>query len=433
MDSTPRDPGKQEAVDATVGGLARHRYAAMVARLVRALGPGRLELAEDVTQEALVRALKAWPVQGVPREPEAWLFTVARNLALDGLRRRSLGEAVERDLAGWATEAHGEPVELGRDAPADDTLRMMFLCAHPLLAEDVRLPLVLKSVCGFSNAEIAAALLAREGTIAQRLTRAKARLAREGATFELPPGEELGERLDDLLSVLYLVFNEGYRAHRGEALVRVDLVHEALRLARLLAAHPVTSRPEVHALLALMLLSGARLPARQDELGELLTLAEQDRAAWDRRWIAAGFGHLKRSLEGERMTAYHVEAAIASLHAAAPSYAETDWPAILREYERLLLLRDDPVVRLNRVVALAKVQGARAALDELDALGEEGPLAEYRLRWVTRAQLAWDLGEVEAAVQALDAALALPSSEPERRVLERRRVAILAGEAPAPW
>ncbi|MCB9915515.1 MAG: sigma-70 family RNA polymerase sigma factor [Planctomycetes bacterium] len=406
----------------------------MVARLVRALGPGQLELAEDVTQEALVRALRAWPVQGVPREPEAWLFRVAKNLALDGLRRRRVGAAIEQELADWAAAREATtPPPPDDEAPADDTLRMMFLCAHPLLAEDVRLPLVLKSVCGFGNSEIAAALLTKEGTIAQRLTRAKARLAAEGARFELPRGDELDARLDDLLAVLYLVFNEGYRAHRGEALVRVELVYEALRLARLLAAHPATARPDVHALVALMFLSGARLPARQDALGELLTLAEQDRALWDRRWLAAGGAHLARSLGGERLSVYHAEAAIASLHAAAPDYASTDWPAILREYERLLALRDDPVARLNRVVALAKVRGARAALTELEALGDEGPLAEYRLRWAVRAQLAWDLGETGEALRALDAALALPCAEPERRVLERRRAAVAAGEPPPAW
>lgn len=428
-----------------VEGLVRRRYAAMVARLVRMLGPSRFDLAEDVVQEALVRALRAWPARGIPDDPEAWLFRAAKNLALDGLRRRSLGARVEGELARWAHErerAEHHPsgavgVEPGGfdegQAVADDTLRMMFLGAHPGLSEDARVPFVLKTVCGFGNAAIASALLAKEGTIAQRLTRAKARLAGEGARFEMPPPDRLGERLETVLTVLYLLFNEGYRAHRGEDLVRVDLVHEALRLTQLLTEHAATDRPAVHALLALMLLLGARLPARTDALGEVLTLAEQDRGLWERTWIAAGFEHLRRSIGGEHLGPYHVEAAIASLHAAAPRYEETDWRAILAEYDRLLSLRDEPVARLNRVVAVAKVHGPRSALSELDELPADGPLSGYSLRLATRAQLHWALGETEQATRALAAALELPCSEPERRLLRRRLESCRAGAPPPRW
>ncbi|MEZ6015630.1 MAG: sigma-70 family RNA polymerase sigma factor [Planctomycetota bacterium] len=433
VDPAPRSGGAPSFGEA-VEQVARRRYAAMVARLVRALGPAQLELAEDVVQEAFVRALRAWPASGMPDEPERWLYRVAKNLALDGLRRRSLGPRIESELGEWAL-ARGESE--GPAAPAgealDDTLRMMFLCAHPSLPPESRSALVLKSVCGFGNAEIAAALLAKEATIAQRLTRAKARLVEEHASFELPPPARLIERLDVVLESLYLLFNEGYRAHRGEQLVRVDLVYEAARLTRLLTEHPHTDQPATHALLALVFLTGARVPARTNALGELLTLAEQDRTLWERSWLSAGMTHFRRAAAGERVTAYHIEAAIASLHACAPTYEATNWGAILREYDRLLALRDDPIVRLNRAVALAKVYGAARGLAELDALGDEGPLAGYQLRLATRAHLLWDLGAHADATRALEAALLLPCTEPERRLLERRLTDCRRQSPPAPW
>lgn len=421
------DPALPDLVEA----LARRRYATMVARLVRALGPRQLELAEDVVQEAFVRALRRWPATGKPRDPEAWLFRVAKNLALDNLRRRSLGEDIEAELADW-----GEPVDSPTREPdgvTDDTLRMMFLCAHPSLSADARVPLVLKTVCGFGNAAIASALLSKEATMAQRLTRAKAALAAEDARFEMPSGDLLLARLDGVLASLYLLFNEGYRAHRGDELVRVDLVHEAIRLCTMLTEPQETRRPEVHALLALMLLLGARMPARIDEAGELLTLAQQDRARWDASWIAAGFHHLKLSIGGDRITAYHREARIASLHAVAADYESTDWPAILSDYDKLLALGEDPVVRLNRAVAVAKAQGPAAGLAALDELGDSGPLATYQLRLATRAQLHWELGQLDEARSALRSALDLPSTTPERRLLERRLKACEAGAPPEPW
>lgn len=440
--------------DRALDTIVRRGYGELVAKLVRVLGPGRLQLAEDVVQEALLRALRHWPAQGLPSDPQAWLLTTARNLALDGLRRRKVGAQIERKLVALAQDcgvdalssrtgaerhaaaldspAAGSSSQPGGESPADDTLRMLFMCAHPALPEEVRLPLVLKTVCGFGNSAIAAALLAKEGTIAQRLTRARARLEAEPLAFDFPPAERLGERLADVLDVLRLVFNEGYRAHRGEELVQLELVHEALRLAQLLAEHPATSQPNVHALLALMYLLGARLPARIDAGGEVLTLVQQDRQRWDARWLAAGFAHFRLSIAGDELSAFHVEAAIASLHARASDAAHTDWPAIRREYDRLLGLRDDPVVRLNRAVAIAKTDGPAAGLLALEELPDDGPLAAYSLRLATRAQFCWLLGRHREAEQALVGALALPCSAPERRLLERRLAAVRNGaEAPA--
>jgi RNA polymerase sigma-70 factor (ECF subfamily) len=421
----------EAALPQLVENLFRHRYGRMVAGLCRVLGSERLDLVEDVVQEAMLRALRVWPVEGVPDQPDAWVFRVARNLALDSLRRRKVAQRVEGELARWAA-ATGEGGEV-QEGIADDTLRMMFTCAHPSVPAETRVPLVLKTVGGFGVSEIAAALLQKEGTIAQRLTRAKARLQGELVRFEVPPARELPERLQLVLQVLYLMFNEGYRAHRGRELVRQDLVEESVRLCALLLEDPATARPEVHALLALMLLLGARLPARTDEAGELLTLREQDRRRWDQDWLRCGFFHFRRSIGGEAITAYHCEAAIASIHAAAPDYASTDWRLVLAEYDRLQAIAPSPVVKLNRVVAVAKVHGPAAGLEAMRELHDDAALADYFLLPATAAQLSWEVGDHDAAVLWLERALALPSSEPEQRLLRRRLDACRRGERPPAW
>lgn len=413
--------------------LFRHRYGRLVAGLCRVLGPGRLDLVEDVLQEALLRALRVWPVAGVPDNPEAWVFRSARNLAVDALRRRKIADRVEDELQRWAKEdTPGDPIG---EAPAvaDDTLRLLFLCAHPAVPADARVPLLLKTVCGFGVPAIARALLLKEATIAQRLVRSKAKLQGGDVAFEMPAAAALHERLDAVLAVVYLVFNEGYRAHLGEDLVRGELVGEAVRLGLLLLELPETATGEVHALLSLMLLLGARCPARTDESGDLLTLAEQDRSKWDRRWLAAGFFHLRESLGGDVITAFHCEAAIASVHAAAASYGATDWPRILREYDRLLVIAPSPVVRLNRAVALGMVIGLPAALAELRVLEGDGSLRDYFLLPATIAHLSWANGDRAGAASAFAEALELPCSDPERRLLQRRLDACRRGEPPAAW
>ncbi|MCA8963851.1 MAG: sigma-70 family RNA polymerase sigma factor [Planctomycetes bacterium] len=411
--------------------LFRHHYGALVASLCRVLGSANLELVEDVLQEAMVRALRSWSEGGVPDKPEGWVFRVARNLAFDALRRTKVAARVEQELERWAhrEEVAHEPDE----ALQDDTLRMMFACCHPAVPAESRVPLVLKTVAGFGVGEIAAALLQKEATIAQRLSRAKARLQAEQVDFEVPPAGELPTRRGTVLDVVYLMFNEGYRAHRGSELVRAELVEDAVRLGGLLVEHEVTTGPDVHALLALMLLQGARLPARIDPAGEALTLAEQDRSRWDRQWLQAGFQHLQLAMAGDRFTAWHAQAGIASVHAAAPDYAATDWRRILGHYDRLLELTDTPIVRLNRAVAVGKVHGPAAGLAALQALEASRELQAYQLLPATRAQLCWLLGDLAAAQAELQRALALPCADPERRFLERRLDAVRRGDAPPAW
>jgi RNA polymerase sigma factor (sigma-70 family) len=425
------EPSASPGVGPLVEHLFRRQYARMVAGLTRVFGAASLELVEDIVQEALVRALRVWPFEGVPREPEAWLVQAARNAGIDVVRRRKMAARKQAELEHWAAQAAGAQGDALPQEIADDTLRLMFTACHPSLGAEARVALTLKTLCGFGVAEIARALLAKEATVAQRLTRAKAQLQREAVAFEMPPPGELRARLDSVLDVLYLLFNEGYAAAQGDELVRGELVNEAIRLAELLLVAPETALPKVHAVLALFAFQAARIPARVGVAGELLVMAEQDRALWDRRAIAAGFAHFTQCMAGDELTPWHLEAAIASCHAAAPTYAQTDWRQILRHYDALLGLVDSPIVRLNRAVALAKVDGLTAARRDLDALAASGALREYYLLPATSAHLAWSAGEREPALAAFTAALACACSAPERALLERRIAACRSG-APAP-
>lgn len=412
-----------------VDGLFRHRYGQLVAQLCKVLGPGRLDLCEDMVQEAVLRALRTWPAAGVPDDPTAWLFRVARNAAFDTLRRQRIGAAAHERLAKGRAEG-----ALAQQPPAiaDDTLRLLFVCAHPDVPADARVPLLLKTVCGLGVPAIARGLLLGEAAVAQRLVRAKAKL-QQGVPFALPEPDELPARLELVQQALYLLGNEGYAAHAGTSLLRSELVDEAVRLTALLLDHDALATSAVHALLALLLLQGARSPARCDADGDLVPLARQDRRLWDRRWLTAGFHHFQRSIGGPVRTTYHVEAAIASVHAAAPTYADTDWARILAHYDDLVALAPSGVVRLNRAVAVAKVHGAKAGLRALAELGGDRSLADYALLHAVTAQLHWERGDHATAAAALRTALGSTMSDPERRLLTRRLAACERGEAVGPW
>ena len=404
--------------------LFRNRAGQMVAWLARVFGPAHLDLAEEVVQDALVKALQQWPYSGIPDNPSGWLLTVARNGALDVLRRN----------ASFAGRAHEIARELeratkGNDEDStveDDELRMIFMCCHPSLTPDARIALSLKTVGGFSVAEIASAFLTTDAAIAQRLVRAKRALRDNKVGLELPAGQELAQRLDSVLAVIYLLFNEGYSAHAGEQAVRQDLCGEAMRLGQIVtrSAHLARTRaPVAHALNALMSFQAARLPARVDENGELVLLEDQDRARWDHGLVARGFAHLERSAEGDEMSTYHVQASIAAVHAGAATPDETRWPAILALYDDLVALNPSPVVRLNRVVALSKVEGPAPALAALADIEREPALAHYSLLPAVKARLLAEVGDLQGAADAYRRALAEPCTEPERRFLLRRLAA----------
>ena len=407
-------------VHGLVDHLFRHSAGQMVATLTRVFGAEHLSLAEEVVQEALIAAMQQWSLSGVPDNPRGWLFQVARNRALDQLRREATLRDKEPQLvAAFRDRGPGEEPLFAHEL-RDDQLRMMLMCGHPSIPKESRIALTLKTVGGFSVDEIARAFLTKKETIAQRLVRAKRLIREEGIPIELPSRAELPARLESLLEVLYLLFNEGYGAHAGEDLVRVELCAEAIRLARQLVDHPATSLPETHALLSLMLLQAARLPARVDAAGELATLEEQDRELWDQRMLAEGLRELGRSATGERLTAYHVEAAIASCHAMAPSFEETDWPAVVSHYDQLLELKPTPVVALNRAVAVAMAEGPSRGLAAAEEIAEHPALRDYLPLAATLGELSLRAGDRSRAAEHFTRALELPATMPEKRFLLRK-------------
>ncbi|MGC4050806.1 MAG: sigma-70 family RNA polymerase sigma factor [Paludibaculum sp.] len=401
--------------------LFRHQAGRIVAHLLRRLGPAHLDLAEEMVQDAMLKALQSWPYKGLPENPEAWLFRVARNAALDAVRhRRMAGGKSETLIAEF-----DRPVVLNETDPdfeeqlRDDELRLIFMCCHPQLGRDSSVALSLKIAGGFSVREIARAFLVEESAIAQRLVRAKKQIREQGLTLEIPSGRELAERLVAVTDVLYFLFNEGYAAHEGEDLIRQDLCTEALRLGWLMARSSIAN-PRVHALVAVMALQAARLPARTDEAGDLILLDEQDRSRWDQHLISMGFREFDLSMAGEELTEYHVQAAIAATHARATDRHGIDWPVILQLYDQLMELSSSPVVALNRAVALAKVDGAAAGLSELEPIARDGKMQSYYLYLAVRGHLLLELDEHALAAECFRAALECRCSEPERRFLRRK-------------
>lgn len=394
--------------------LFRRESARLVAMLAGQFGTQRLQLAEDVVQEALVRAMQTWPYRGVPENPAAWLTQTARNLALDYLRReqnfRNKSDGIAHEHERWISTPI--PREENADTFTDDTLRMMFVCFHPQLSTEAQTALALRTLCGLSPAEIAAAFFTNEAAIAKRLVRARQRIRELNLPFVVPSPEELPARLDGVLATLYLLFNEGYKASSGDRLVREELCHEAIRLALLLAAHPATRQPRTHALLALMVFNAARLAARVSETGNLLRLHEQDRSVWNQAMIQHGVHHLTLAATGERLSEYHLEAGIAACHSTAPTAADTNWPRILALYDELAILNPSPIVALNRAVAVARVHSPQAALDILTEIPNRSSLETYHLYHAVRGSFLLELQrseEAHAAFQKAEKFTTLPS------------------------
>jgi RNA polymerase sigma-70 factor (ECF subfamily) len=409
----------------------RRRAGQLTATLARVLGLEHLDLVEDVVQDAFVRALRTWPTAGIPDDPGAWILATAKNRAIDVLRRqgrwREKRDELERSIL---PRQSGEPASRAyfTHEIEDDELRLIFAMCHPALSRDAQVALTLKAVCGLGTAEIARAFLTGKPTIAQRLVRAKRVLHDTGVVLEIPAANDLTMRLEAVLEVLYLTFNEGYSATSGDHLVRAELCAEAIRLAESLAGHPRVGGPPVHALAALFLFQAARLPARTAADGDLLPLDAQDRSRWDRQVIRRALEHHRLSADGRAVTPYHLQAEIASCHTLAPRFEDTDWARILDCYDELVAHDCSPVVALNRGVAVAHVEGPEAGLLALDPLKEEASLQSYHRLFAVEAELLWRAGKPEEARRAVSRALSLASSGAIQTYLEGRQQAYLGKE-----
>jgi RNA polymerase sigma factor (sigma-70 family) len=402
--------------------LFRHEAGKMVGTLTRIFGIEHLTLAEDVVQEALARALQTWPFYGVPENPSAWIMRASRNLALDVVRREKVFRDKEPEiirLMDYESSSPDAAIFPEREI-ADDRLRMMFVCCHPLIPAEDQAALALKTLCGFSVTEIGRAFLTTDAAIAKRLTRAKQKIREARIPFEIPEGEALAGRLDGVLQSLYLLFNEGYKASSGDKLIREDICSEAIRLTSLLAEHPAGNHPRTHALLALMLLNAARIPARVDDEGNLLLLREQNRTCWDQPMIARGMFHFAQSAAGDDVTKYHLQAGIAACHCAAREYESTDWPRILSLYDRLMEFDESPVVALNRAVAVAEVHGPQAGIEAVAVIRNLESLESYYLLHAVRGEFESRRNHPRTAAGHFRKSLQLVELKSERAFLMKR-------------
>jgi RNA polymerase sigma-70 factor (ECF subfamily) len=410
MAETP-DKEARAAVDAVYRAESRRVFATLIRLL------GDFDLAEEALHEAFRAALEQWPRDGLPGNPRAWLVSAGRFKAIDAIRRNARFSSIE-DHAELVEAIPDESVAPDPENLEDDRLRLMFTCCHPALPPDAQVALTLREVCGLTTEEIARAFLTPPPTLAQRIVRAKNKIRDAGIPYQVPELSELPQRLESVLRVVYLVFNEGYSASAGDAVTRSDLSAEAIRLGRLMAE--LLPEPEVLGLLALMLLNESRRKARTSPQGDLVLLDKQDRAQWDKALIAEGVALVERALSTPGFGPYALQAAISAVHAEAPDAAATDWQEIVGLYDVLLRSDPSPVIELNRAVAVAMHRGPQAGLDLVDAILARGELADYHLAHSARAELCRRLGNVDAARNAYRQALGLTRQAPERRFLERR-------------
>lgn len=404
----------------------RAHWGELNAILTRQFGTAHMDMVESVVQESFIKAMERWPAEGVPANPVAWLLTVARNLRLNQVRHGKTAERLEDGITRHI--AQGEP-EIRDDAVfaheiRDEQLRMIFVCNHPEVPEDSRIPLTLRTLCGFETLELARAYLVSEDAIKKRLVRGRGQIRDAGLVMDLPGGEATAARLDSVLATLYLLFSEGYAPHDGDRHIRHDLATEAIRLGDILLSNPRTAVPRAHALQALMYFQASRFNSRTDEHGAVLVLRDQDRSLWDQAIMRRGFIHLAESAKGEDLSRYHLEASIAACHARAPGFEATDWKLIVSLYDMMLRNFPSDIVAVAHAVAVGQEKGPDAGLKLLGKLVKEGRLAHYAPLHAAQGDCYERLGQAEKATQALTRALSFAQTEPERAHL-RAKIAAL--------
>ena len=416
---------QQSEINQLIDHLFRHQSGKIISVLTRIFGTENLDLAEDVVQDSLVEAIRHWTYKGIPDNPVAWIFKVAKNKALNITNREKYKRQYSSDVAHYLqSEWTAEPalnLFFSEKEIMDDQLRMMFTCCHPSISADSQVALTLKTLCGFSIPEIAKAFLTTEENINKRLVRARQKIREDKIAFEVPQGPDLDKRLKAVLETIYLLFNEGYNASSGNVLIRYELCEEAIRLAEIIAAHPaIHNKSEIYALLSLMQLNGSRFKARQDEEGNILTLEQQDRLLWNLSLMEKGFYNLERSgLDGNIFT-YHILATISAYYCSARDFKSTDWQSILSLYDKLLLIDDSPLILLNRAIVLSKVGGVDIAIQELEQIKNNTTIKTYYLFYSTIAEFYIELKRYAEAVKALKSAIQFAPLQAEKKLLQRK-------------
>jgi RNA polymerase sigma factor (sigma-70 family) len=418
-------PEDNDKIKQLVDHLFRHDSGKLVSVLTRIFGAENLDMAEDVVQDSLAEAMTQWVYKGVPENPTGWLFMVARNKALNIVNREKYKRKYSSDVAHflqsqWTAEPALNHI-FSEQQILDDQLRMMFTCCHPSISSDSQVALILKTLCGFSIAEISKAFLTTDENVNKRLVRARQKIREDKIPFEVPEGRSLESRLDAVLEAIYLLFNEGYSASTGNDIIRFELCEEAIRLSEIMAAHEILkAKSSVHALLALMYLNASRFKSRTDEKGNIFTMAEQDRALWDRSLMQKGFLHLEKSALHGDLSIYHILAAISAYHCSAKDFESTDWTGILSLYDKLTKIDPSPLVLLNRAIVISKVVSASEALKELEKIKDSPALESYHLFYSTQAELYIQNTEFSKATKALRMAIELSPLQAEKDLLRKK-------------
>ncbi|HEX3385105.1 MAG TPA: sigma-70 family RNA polymerase sigma factor [Mucilaginibacter sp.] len=414
----------EQQINQLIDHLFRHQSGKMVSVLTRIFGTENIALAEDVVQDSLIEAIQHWSFKGIPANPTAWLFKVAKNKALTTINREKYKDQYTTDAARllqsqWTVQPTLDHLFSEKEV-LDDQLRMMFTCCHPVLSHDSQIALILKTLCGFSIPEIAKAFLTSDENINKRLVRARQKIRDSKIPFEVPTANALAERLQTVLETIYLLFNEGYSAHSGQNLIRFEVCEEAIRLTEIIIAHKtIDNKSDVYALLALMQLNMARFKTRQDK-GNIVTLEHQDRSLWDFSVMEKGFTNLNKSVTGAEISVYHILASISSYHCSAANYQSTDWESILVLYNKLLAVDNSPVVLLNRAIAVAKVNGIGPAITELEKLKYSSTLQSYYLFYSVQAEFYIELNQYMQAIPLLERAIELTPNHIEKIFMKRK-------------